>query len=105
MARGDALGPRSSSPSNIEQLFRDVDRIKEKVEKLTGERGDSAKSLSAIRRSELTPIANTDIQSSQAAGSTPTKAEFDKLQADVAAIYAILRKISNIIGTADIPKV
>ena len=85
-------------------LQRDFDRIKEKVEKFTGERGDTAKSLTAIRRSELNTLVNQTLQSAQVSAA-PTAAQFNALQKDVAAIFAALKKISNTLGNADIPKV
>jgi len=93
------------TPAQLAQLQRDMDRIKEKVEKFTGERGGEKLPLSAIRRSELYPVGNTNMQSRFAATTTPTKDEFDLLRKDVEQIYILLRKISNFYGTADIPKV
>lgn len=86
------------------QLQRDFDRIREKVEKLTGERGDVTKSLSAIRRSEFSPLASLTMKSAQAAAA-PTQAEFNALQTDVKNIFDALKRISNLLGNAEIPKV
>lgn len=87
-----------------DRLQRDFDRIKEKVEKFTGERGDGLKPLSAIRRSELAALASLTLQSSQVS-STPTAAQYNALQKDVEAIFNTLKRISNVLGNADIPKV
>lgn len=93
-----------ATPANVEQVVREFQRIKEKVEKFTGERGDDNKSLSAIRRGELTVLASNSLQSSQITGA-PTQAQYNALQADVKLIFDILSRISNSNGTADIPKV
>lgn len=90
--------------NDLTSLQRDFDRIKEKVEKFTGERGDATKSLSAVRRSELATLASLTLQSSQVA-SAPTAAQYNALQKDVAAIFNALQRISNVLGTASIPKV
>lgn len=91
-------------PVGDPQLRREFDRIREKVEKLTGERGNSEKTLTAVRRSEFLPLASLTLKSVQAA-STPTQAEFNALQTDVLNIFTALKKISNLLGNADIPKV
>lgn len=90
--------------NDLASLTREFDRIKEKVEKFTGERGADLKPLSAVRRSELAALASLTLQSDQVA-STPTAAQFNALQKDVAAIFDALKRISNVLGTADIPKV
>ena len=91
-------------PNDLNSLQRDFDRIKEKVEKFTGERGDAEKSLTAIRRSELAALASLTLQSAQVT-TTPTAAQFNALQSDVAAIFNALKRISNVQGNASIPKV
>lgn len=93
-----------SNPNNSVQLQRDFDRIREKVEKLTGERGDAGRTLTAVRRSEFAPLASITLKSAQAA-SAPTQAEYNALQTDVRNIFDALKKISNLLGNADIPKV
>lgn len=80
------------------------ERIREKVEKLTGERGDASKSLAAVRRGELRTLASLSLKSSQIT-STPTQADYNALQADVATIFNALSRISNALGTAKIPRV
>lgn len=104
MPRGDAIPKRGAGAGQAAQLFKDFDRIREKVEKLTGERGDATKSLSAVRRSELRTLASIKLTSEQVSG-TPTAAQFNALQADVATIFDALARISNALGTASIPKV
>ena len=98
MARGDAL-QRTQEP-----LSRDMQRMRESLEKLTGERGDATKPLSAVRRSELRALASLTLKSAQVT-SSPTQADFNALQADVANIFNALARISNVLGNATIPKV
>lgn len=90
--------------AQLAQLNREFDRIKEKVEKFTGERGDKEKSLTAIRRGELRTLASIRMESSTVSAA-PTQADYNALQKDVANIYQALQRISNILGNADIPKV
>ena len=103
MPRGDSIPGRGANPNQLSQLQRDFERIREKVEKLTGERGDASKSLAAIRRSELRTLASIAMQSNQVT-TTPTAADFNALQADVASIFDALARISNVLGNASIPK-
>lgn len=104
MARGDKIqGPQDRS-ADVAQLFRDFGRIREKVEKFTGERGDDKRPLSAVRRSEFKALASIGLQSGQVAAA-PTQADFNALQKDVANIFQALQRISNVLGNADIPKV
>lgn len=100
--RGDAIQGRGKGNAN--QLQKDFDRIREKVEKFTGERGDAIKTLSAVRRSEFAALQSLGLQSSQVTGNVSV-ADFNALQKDVAAIFNALARISNVHGTADIPKV
>lgn len=88
----------------MDQTLKDFQRIREKVEKLTGERGDDTRPLSAVRRQELRALASNTLKSTQVAAA-PTQAQFNALQADVALIFKALQRIANIDGTADIPKV
>jgi uncharacterized protein YlxW (UPF0749 family) len=104
MARGDAIQGRGTGRNTDVQLPKDFDRIREKVEKLTGERGDATKTLSAVRRGEFTALAGMAMQSTQIA-SSPTAAHYNALQADIATIFELLQRISNARGTAVIPKV
>ena len=84
------------------QIQRELARMRETVEKLSGERGDSLKSNSAIRRTELRALASMSMRSKQVTAA-PTAAEYNALQADVAAIYNALSRISNRLGNADVP--
>lgn len=86
------------------QSDRELQRLRESVERLTGERGDATKSTSAIRRSELRALASLDLKSSQVSAA-PTQAEFNALQTDVKNIFDALHRISNILGNATIPKI
>jgi predicted transcriptional regulator len=87
-----------------QSLQRDFDRIKEKVEKMTGERGDAKKPLATIRRVELSALASLSLKSGTVT-TTPTAAQYNALQADVANIFEALQRISNILGNATIPKI
>ena len=89
---------------NESQLQRDFARIREKVEKFTGERGDATKTLSAVRRGEFTVLAGMTMKSTQI-GASPTADDYNALQADVATIFELLQRLSNARGTAVIPKV
>lgn len=85
--------------NDFEQIRKEFDRVKEKVEKLTGERGDAARSLAAVRRLDLRTLASVKIQSAQVSAA-PTAADFNALQRDVATIFAALQRISNSLGGA-----
>lgn len=82
----------------------DFANVKEKIEKLAGDRGAPNKPLSAIRRVELTALASIKLRSKQA-GAAPTMAEYNALQADVESIYLALQRISNLLGNATIPTI
>ena len=104
MARGDKIQGPQERPADIAQLFRDFSRIREKVEKFTGERGDAKLPLSAVRRSELAALASMGMMSAQVSAA-PTATDYNALQKDVANIFQALQRISNILGNANIPKV
>lgn len=84
------------------QASRDLARLTEHLERLTGERGDARRSQSAVRRSELFPLASLQLRSRQIT-SAPTQADYNALQADVSAIFNALRRISNALGNTDLP--
>lgn len=75
----------------------------ERLEVLTGERGDDKKSRSAVRRGELQALASMGLKSKQLTAA-PTMADYNALQADVAAVFKALTLISNYYGNADLPK-
>lgn len=104
MSRGDAIQGRGTGRNTDAQLPKDFERIREKVEKFTGERGDATKTLSAVRRGEFTALASMTMQSTQI-GASPTADDFNALQADVKTIFELLQRMSNARGTAVIPKV
>lgn len=85
------------------QAERDYGQIKETVEKLAGIRGDSTKSQSAVRRSELRALASLKLKSAQVTAA-PTQADFNALQTDVSNIFKALQRISNILGNANLPE-
>jgi hypothetical protein len=82
---------------------RQFERIREQIELLTGERGGLDRAKTAVRRGELRTLASLKMQSGQVSAA-PTQDDFNRLQADVAAIYAAFVQISNILGNARIPK-
>ena len=96
--RGDSIN------NNNQQDRRDLELLREKVERLVGERGDDVKSMSAIRRIELQPLASLAMQSAQITAA-PTQAQYNALQTDVKNIFDALKRISNILGTATIRKI
>ncbi len=82
---------------------RDFRNVMEKLDRLSGVRGDTAKSQSAVRRSELYPLASITLSSKQVTAA-PTQAEYNALQSDVAKIFNALKRISNILGNATLPE-
>lgn len=86
------------------QTDRELQRLRESVEKLTGERGGDNKSLSAVRRSELRALASLDMKSAQVSAA-PTQAQHNALQTDVRNIFDALQRVSNLLGNATIPKI
>lgn len=104
MARGDSIIARGDPSAKYAQLHKEFSRIKETVEKLSGERGESTKPLSAIRRTELRALASIKPQASRITAA-PTMADYNALQTDVANILAALSLISNALGNATIPNV
>jgi uncharacterized protein YlxW (UPF0749 family) len=95
--RGDTIQQRGRN--DLPQIQKEFERVKEKVEILNGERGDSTKTFAAVRRSDFRTLARITQKSSQLAAA-PTQADFNALQADVATILAALRRISNISGAS-----
>lgn len=99
MARGELLqGPKPGKINDTYQLRREFDRIREKVEKLTGERGDDTRSMAAVRRADLRTLATVEMQSSQVSAA-PTQADFNALQRDVAVIFLAIKRLANVLGT------
>ena len=87
--------PQPGRNNDFDQVRKEFDPVKEKVEKLTGERGDAAKSLSAIRRQDLRTLATVEMSSKQLTVA-PTQADFNDLQRDVAVIFDAIRRIANV---------
>ena len=85
------------------QAERDIQQLKETVEKMAGMRGDATKSQSAVRRSELRPLASLTLASKQVTAA-PTQADYNALQSDVNNIFKTLQRISNILGNATLPE-
>lgn len=65
------------------------ERVREQVQVLTGERVTAAKS--AVRRGEL----QAGVMQSAQITAAPTQADYNRLQADVAAIFRMLAAISG----------
>ncbi len=77
----------------------DLERIREQLENLTGQRGAKLKPLSAVRRGELAGLAVRPLRSEQVTAA-PTMDQHNALQADVKALFDALAQISNALGTA-----
>lgn len=88
-------GPQAGANNGFEQIRKEFDRAKEKLEKLTGERGDANKSLAAVRRADLRTLATVELKSAQVSAA-PTQADFNALQRDVATIFDALKRIANV---------
>lgn len=100
MARGDSLPlPKPGRNNDFDQVRKEFDRVKEKVEKLTGERGDATKSQAAVTRANLRTLASIEMLSAQVSAA-PTQAEHNALQRDVATLFDALKRISNVNGTS-----
>lgn len=71
--------------------------LREKVELLTGERADGNRRAARYEDVkgllELRTLVVPNLTSANAAGATPTKAEFDKAVADLAALRTLIVKI------------
>lgn len=93
-----------ATDAQVTQMLRSFARLTEKVETLTGERGDAKRSLSALRRGELTPLASlaTSMKSKQISAA-PTAADYNALQQDVEAVYGAIVLLSNLLGNARLP--
>jgi hypothetical protein len=83
---------------------RQFDRLREQVEIMVGERGSADKAKTAVRRGELRPLASLKLKSSQISAA-PTQDDYNRLQADVEAVYGAFVLISNLLGNAKIPKI
>lgn len=82
----------------------DLERIKEKLEKMTGERGDATKSLSSVRRGELVKVAEYNVVSKKLT-SAPTADDFNNLRQDLMSVIQMLGTLGNKYGSLVIPKV
>jgi hypothetical protein len=80
---------------------RRLDYEFQRVAVLLGERGDTAKH--AVTKGDMFPVGSRTLlvptmTATVAAGATPTKAEFDKLVADVQALSAAFKALSTRTG-------
>lgn len=88
------------------EMMQQFMRLQEQVQIMTGERGGADKSRTFIRRGELRPLAGLSTQmKSKQITAAPTAADYNALQADVAAIYQAFVLISNTLGNAKIPTI
>ena len=81
-------------------MMREFQRVREKVELLTGDRGATKSPLASVRREDFVPIASlaSSMQSTQVTSAAPTASDFNALQKDVAALYGALVQVSNLLG-------
>lgn len=80
------------------QAMRKYDRAVEQVQILVGERGPSDGSEMAVRRADVMGAGKPpDLKSSQLTAA-PTMADYNKLQADIAAIHSLLSAIYNTVS-------
>lgn len=79
---------------NFLTIKKDIERINDKLLLLTGDRGATGKPKSAVIKSDIQDIGSVSITAAQAAGATPTKAEFDALLLDVSNINNLLKSIA-----------
>lgn len=75
------------------RMREDFAIVKEKAEVLYGERGD--KSNAAVRRSDLKPLRQISLPTSERASAAPTQSEFNALVDDVHEINQQLRALSK----------
>lgn len=73
--------------------------LREKIETLDGSRGKGAIRQAAVRIEDLAPLLALParLKSAKAAGSTPTKAEFDALVEDVAEMHRRLQAVADVL--------
>jgi len=77
----------------LSPILKRLELIQEKVELLNGDKSATLEK-SAIRRKSLDGLSRASNQrSKKAAGSAPTKAEFDRLVTDVQSIIEALRAV------------
>lgn len=81
---------------DLRQLSSEVGRIKETAEKLNGERGNDR----AVKQSDLRAVASYGMKSPAASSGTLAD-DYAALREDIAKVYELLAKVSNLYGTAD----
>lgn len=81
---------------------KQLQRMMEQLDLLTGRRGDSKRLTSAVRRGELTSLAQIGLLSEQVTAA-PTMDQHNALQKDVANLFEALTRISNLLGNANLP--
>lgn len=101
MRRGENIGKRglAAGETPVKQS-QNLDYIVERLEVLTGERGDANRTGAAVRRSDLDAIASrANTMASTQITAAPTQANYNALQKDVAALFAAILELSNSLGT------
>lgn len=85
----------SSADPRLQQLFKDLSIMREKLEVLNADRGD--REQAAVRRGDLQELSSLETLrgSATAAGSTPTAAEFDALVKEVRLLRETLLVIAE----------
>lgn len=102
MGRGtdNMIARNTSMRSGLDpaQAMRKYDRAVEHVQILVGERGPSDGSQMAVLRGDVMGGGQpADLQSTQITAA-PTAADYNKLQADIAAIHSLLSAIYNTVS-------
>lgn len=80
---------------DIRQISAEFARTKQIVETLDGERGKDR----AIKQSDLRPLASYGMKSPETSSGN-LAADYAALRKDVAKVYELLAKLSNLYGTA-----
>lgn len=83
----------------------DPRRIEERLDVLAGERTGNARGRAAVRLDDLKPLLGQPpaLKSVKAAGSAPTKAEFDALVDDVHALHRVLKATHDVLQARLLP--
>ena len=83
-----------ASDKQIQDLVSAFPQIKAIVQRLNGDNGVSGKAVTVANLNLLGQIP-AQMRATTAAGSTPTKAEYDLLLGDVRSVYSMLVEISR----------
>ena len=80
---------------DLKQISTEVSRVKQIAEALDGQRGKDR----AIKQSDLRPLASYGMKSPEASSGN-LAADYEALREDVAKLYGLFAKLSNLYGTA-----